>query len=43
MVHTLKGRPSAMVKLLSCDHEVMGSSPEKQPLAEMQEKAEYPK
>jgi hypothetical protein len=41
MVHTLKGSPDAMVKLLPCDHEAMGNSPGKQPLAEMHGKAEY--
>ncbi len=34
-----KGSPGAAVKLLPCDHEVMGSS--KQPLAEMQGKTAY--
>jgi hypothetical protein len=39
IVQCLKGSPSAAVKLLHCDHEVMDSW--KQPLAKMQGKAAY--
>jgi hypothetical protein len=37
----VKGSPDTAVKLLPCDHEVMGSKSWKQPLVEIQGKTAY--